>query len=45
MLGGLVVLESDVVVCGDVEVEGDVAKIKKRLGKLSIGQVNHLKWF
>ena len=30
------------VCCGAV-VGGDVAKIKKRLGQLSIGKVNHLK--
>ena len=30
MLGGLVVSGSDVVVCGDFVVGGDVAKIKKK---------------
>ena len=30
MLGGLVVSGSGVVVCGDVVVRGDVAKIKKK---------------
>ena len=30
MLGGLVVSESGVVVCGNVVVGGDVAKIKKK---------------